>query len=1246
MIKRILISAFVLISSLLALAICAYSEAEVIQQEIDHQWVLSENLQELFPNESACFVKLKQVGDVSVNDSSQTCTSYNFTVASASSGVCQIGGSGGGGGTDTLANLSCTAGQVAKRNLGNTAWECAADATATGGSGITEVISTSAFTGLGTTSSPLDLAANSVTMAELADGQVTQDKLASNVKTLSSLTCTANQIPKRNTGNSDWICAADATGSGGTTLTAATLYPVLVEVLLAGSNCELATDNTANTATITCTGGGGEGSTAQRVIIPSASTGNLRACTAADVGTVIALDHRNIKVCKKFVDPGHRPVVTSRNFTTADAPSGLSYRGSFSSYSDVPSPAVNNLVFDETHGGWYRYSSSANAWRTTGLVTNWKGTFDSLEAAEDAIEAVGDKFWYTGASDVQIVTAFTAAVADNTHYAWTFQPEIQNIKNSLILKGTTDPSASLGVSGQYYLNRTTGKWFYKAFASSERDDATLTVGEGFNNFGRDRTSTPTFGSIDNSVFTDQGYLIVRFGTTTLIFAMIAENWDYPLKVSIGPTDLQIPQDKTPSTVAASVEGVAGFSVIFIQVPIADLTNIQSNLITELSLSEGAELDINIQRSDGSWLFQSDVQAEWTGVPGPPDKLNIDAQNLDSGLTVVEKNLVKTRLSIQDLINQGIPKVGRLPLATASSPFLLHLTNDYTVGARDDATVTPATHTAAFTFDFFGYSDGEVFPATGTINKRSPLAYLYLTGTSSSYGFDSIASSNAGWIEEFDRVAINGSNYTLGATFVESGAYVRRILNGPTLTAASFAFNPLRSDNTFYFTTAETETVRHGLYENFEEDSEYHYRKVPVRGIDHIDTIGAPTEPPRFTASVAIDNLGRMWSSGIFAVESTVEPTITSSIWDNFYYNQTAALLSDIIDGHFAVVYNTASIIQNQGGTFVSPNWLNLWSYITTHISNTAANRNIRDNTVFMGTYTSEEAAAEARDQYTDLGKTYYYIRRNNSPPHHIREIETFTEGTTVITPHGFWRGPYPITDDILALIKVSQADGGERVNADLTIGQSNTWLGINQRSGEPNYGSVNNTNFESLGYKVVLVRKNGSQILLYMSTTRWNYPKIISLNEVDLEIPSGIATTIAGTDTVLSVPVTSFSNISNFVTHFGIANEDVVAFNIQRSDGEFIFETTPTARELTFGDQVYNVPSPTDSLDTLPETPHEANKLFDIRTDHVSDHIRNDAILSVASLGDGWWGWASGRWAFLQHGWRQCKPFPLQWKCL
>jgi hypothetical protein len=96
-------------------------------------------------------------------------------------------------GVDRLsAPTSCAAGQVLKRNAGNTAWECALD----GGNSYTAGAGLSLNSGTG----EFSIGANAITPAMIAPPSP----------------CTAGQVLKRNSGNTAWECTAD----GGNTYTA------------------------------------------------------------------------------------------------------------------------------------------------------------------------------------------------------------------------------------------------------------------------------------------------------------------------------------------------------------------------------------------------------------------------------------------------------------------------------------------------------------------------------------------------------------------------------------------------------------------------------------------------------------------------------------------------------------------------------------------------------------------------------------------------------------------------------------------------------------------------------------------------------------------------------------------------------------------------------------------------------------------------------------------------------------------
>ena len=655
-------------------------------------------------------------------------------------------------------------------------------------------------------------------------------------------------------------------------------------------------------------------------------------------------------------------------------------------------------------------------------------------------------------------------------------------------------------------------------------------------------------------------------------------------------------------------------------------------------------------SEVTELDELDLLADERGVIGSDATLHLSHRfgptRVATDDTLTGDGLGSTPLSAQGIVDDvagkanksdvGIPQVSRLPVANASSPILVNLTHDYTEGPRDDATVTPGFSTAGS-----GYSDGRVFPVVGTINKNSPLTNVRVVGANNSYYVDSVAATNEAWIDEFNTVAINGSNYTLGVKFVEAGTYVRRVLDTPTITnAASFTINFLRSDNTFYFTTAETLRHSAGVYER---DGDV-YRKLTFQGFTHVDGISSPLEPPTRVAQSYLDDLGRLWTAGDRVVQTTIPPEITGHVWINGFYNPTAGQLSDLSDGQFAVIYNTASLVQNQNGALVSTSWNEMWSYITTMVSggDTAANRNIRDTTIFLGTYRTEEEAAIERAQHTELNRTYYYIKRNNNPPHRIMEIDTFEEGTIINTDHFFWRGFHLVSADVLKLIKVSDFSGGERLDANLTMGSGSSYIGVSIAS-SGTFGNIDTSRFASFGYEVFGISTNGLGVYLQMSLDKFDYPKAISLNEVVLSVPEGLSV-----NTGVLLILTSFipTTIDNFLTYFGVASGDVVPFNIQRSDGSWLFETERTARKLQFGDEPYNLPETKDAVDALREAPHEVNKINFLRNDHTSDTIRKDAKLTVAALTtkatpiETWYGWATGDGHFFNAG-GSVSPLPF-----
>ena len=131
----------------------------------------------------------------------------------------------------------------------------------------------------------------------------------------------------------------------------------------------------------------------------------------------------------------------------------------------------------------------------------------------------------------------------------------------------------------------------------------------------------------------------------------------------------------------------------------------------------------------------------------------------------------------------------------------------------------------------------------------------------------------------------------------------------------------------------------------------------------------------------------------------------------------------------------------------------------------------------------------------------------------------------------------------------------------LTVGQNSggTDRGIN-RAGTDTYGSlIDQDIFNGYGY----LRASGTATNLIISTIRsmWNYPLKLRFNAIEFDVPEGIAT-LDSTTTLngnnidtrqITIPVTSIPSLSNFWTGLSITNADEIRFNIQRSNGSWIY---------------------------------------------------------------------------------------------
>ena len=392
---------------------------------------------------------------------------------------------------------------------------------------------------------------------------------------------------------------------------------------------------------------------------------------------------------------------------------------------------------------------------------------------------------------------------------------------------------------------------------------------------------------------------------------------------------------------------------------------------------------------------------------------------DTPGTIEARKLVKGNAAGTDLEfvaepppSEPIPVVARLP-AFVSGPDLVFLSHDYTIGTREDATVIVGVFDPVPTVSLIGYSNGLNLNAFGTISKPSPLVALFGQGTISSYSLETVISQSKAWLDSFTHIQIGTAEYALLPSFVSSGFYERRIQNYPSsLSAFSVNINFKRLDGTFYFNGSVTTREDSGLYEK----SGSEYARLTSKGFIHIDGTGSPVSLPTAAAQSYVDDLGRLWVSGDRVTSVTSAPLIGDMTFTNAYLVFVSSL-TQATNGQF-VAQHSGGFLQRQemGGspTAASVTWTQAWTYIAT-VDNTAAIRNIRDNSIFMGEFSTKAEAALKRATYSDASKIYVYTNTAVTP-RLVEQIISYTPGVVTSVDHFFWRGPHIINQDLVDYI--------------------------------------------------------------------------------------------------------------------------------------------------------------------------------------------------------------------------------------
>ena len=314
----------------------------------------------------------------------------------------------------------------------------------------------------------------------------------------------------------------------------------------------------------------------------------------------------------------------------------------------------------------------------------------------------------------------------------------------------------------------------------------------------------------------------------------------------------------------------------------------------------------------------------------------------------------------------------LPAVTEDSPDLVYLSHGHSVGGRADAVIDVGFSPNGVA----GYASGEIGAILGSINTPSPLAEVFGLGSAADYLLESVYWLNRADLEEFESVWLNNVQYVLGgiSPVPGGGAFIRRIMDYPTgLATAQVNINFQRVDESYYFNDGGTEVVASGLYQKTDNgQGETIYDRVPTESVRHRDQIGPPLIAPNKAGLLDTDDLGRIWSAAGQVFRVLTPPTGDSEVMSlgdlGPQYVPDPAGYADLQDrGGIGAWYGerfTHNFVQIQGAslsdlvlvlTFIDVmTWLvgNVTGYMT------AAFLFLRDETTFLGSYTSEDDALQ------------------------------------------------------------------------------------------------------------------------------------------------------------------------------------------------------------------------------------------------------------------------------------------------
>ena len=291
-------------------------------------------------------------------------------------------------------------------------------------------------------------------------------------------------------------------------------------------------------------------------------------------------------------------------------------------------------------------------------------------------------------------------------------------------------------------------------------------------------------------------------------------------------------------------------------------------------------------------------------------------------------------------------------------------------------------------------------------------------------------------EEFNRVWLANSEYTLGDVFFESGLWHRRFTTEPAglQQNADIAFNMRRTlGNTFFLTDGTGELNPAGFYQKYQlrEDGAYAYDTLSGPRIQHSSGAGEPSVEPTRNGEFYVDSLGRTWVGLLDRHILTTDAAATSARLEFDNYVRSPVQLSDIHAqggwGGFTWVFGLGNrdliqVLSNDPSNIDEHrSWYDTWNLVSTRPCDgqrqLQRRHQLPGQRVWLGGFRNQQEAAEEASHIVsqaayDAGTPIFYGHTSLGPNQGIRRLTTYTQGTVTQREDGHWVGPFAIIADI------------------------------------------------------------------------------------------------------------------------------------------------------------------------------------------------------------------------------------------